>query len=132
MVISSDSAEYMAKLVRDLQMSYSNKLLHIKDVPHLIHVAVDFAIHSESVADIRQVVIRFGAIFKHAAKLERTFYQICHDSGLSDEDVCKPSAVVPTRWFSFYQSATTSQRLWQHLLAFIDSPLSRGEKMNEL
>ena len=67
MVISSDSAEYMGKLVRDLQMSYSNKLLHIKDVPHLIHVAVDFAINSESVADIHQVVIRFGAIFKHAA-----------------------------------------------------------------
>ena len=54
------------------------------------------------------------------------------DDGLSDEDVCKPSAVVPTRWFSFYQSATTTQRLWQHLLAFIDSPLSHGEKMNEL
>ena len=112
MVISSDSAEYMAKLVRDLKMSCSNKLLHIKDVPHLIHVAVDFAIHSESVAD---VVIRFGAIFKHAAKLERNVYQICHDNGLSDEDVCKPSAVVPTRWFSFYQSATTTRRLWQHL-----------------
>ena len=101
MAISSDSAEYMAKLVRDLQMCHSHKLLHIKDIPHLIHVAVDYAIQSEAMADIRLVVTKFGAIFKHAAKLERVFYQICHDSGLPEEEICKPPAVVPIRWFSF-------------------------------
>lgn len=132
MAMSSDSAEYLAKLVRDLQMSYCPKLLHIKDVPHLIHVAIDFAIQSEGMADIRQVVIRFGAVFKHAAKLERIFYQICHENGLSDEEICKPPAVVPTRWFSFYRSATATRSLWQHLLSFIDSHLSQGEKVNEL
>ena len=83
-------------------------------------------------SDIRQVVISFGAIFKHAAKLERNVYQICHDNGLSDEDVCKPFAVVPTRFFSFFEFATTTRKLWQHLLAFIDSPVSHGEKKNEL
>ena len=60
MVISSDSAEYMAKLVRYLQMSYSNKLLHIKDVPHLIDVAVDFANHSESVAMIMDCLMKMS------------------------------------------------------------------------
>ena len=31
-----------------------------------------------------------------------------------------------------FQSATTTRRLWQHLLAFIDSPPSHGEKKNEM
>jgi hypothetical protein len=132
MAISSDSAEYLSKLVRDLQMSYNQKLLHIKDIPHLIHVAIDFAIQSKAMADIRQVVIKFGAIFKHAAKLERLFYQICQGNGLSDEETCKPPAVVPTRWFSFYHSATITRRMWQHLLTFIDSPQCQGENANAL
>ena len=106
--MSSDSAEYLAKLVRDLQMSYRPKLLHVKDVPHLIHIAVDFAIRSVAMADIRQVVIRFGAVFKHATKLERILYHICQDNGLSVEEICKPPAVVPTRWFSFHRSATVT------------------------
>ena len=126
MAISSDSAEYLSKLVRDLKMSYNQKLLHIKDIPHLIHVA---SIQSEAMTDIRQVVIRFGAIFKHAANLERLFYQICQGNGL---EICKPSVVVPTRWFSFYHSATITRRLWQHLLTFLDSPQCQGEKANAL
>ena len=113
-------------------MSYNQKLPHIKDIPHLIHVAIDFAIQSEAMTDIRQVVIRFGAIFKHAAKLERLFYQICQGNGLSDEEICKPSVVVPTRWFSFYHSATITRRLWQHLLTFLDSRQCQGEKANAL
>ena len=31
-----------------------------------------------------------------------------------------------------FQSATTTRRLWQHLLAFIDNPPSHGEKKNAL
>ena len=132
MAMSSDSAEYLAKLVRDLQMSYNHKLLHIKDVAHLIHVAIDFAIKSGVMADIRQVVIRFGAVFKHAAKLERIFYHISLENGLSDDEICKPPAVVPTSWFSFYDSATVTRTRWQHLLSFLDSPNCYGEKVSDL
>ena len=120
----------MSKLVKDLQKSQCPKLIHIKDIAHLIHV--DHALHSPSVNVVRQVVIRFGAVFKHASKLERVFYDICHENGLADEAISKPPSVAPTRWFSFYRSAVVVCRLWQVLLAVIDSSESSGKKVNEL
>ena len=132
LAISSDSAEYMSKLVKDLQKSQCPQLIHIKDIAHLIHVTVDHALHSPSMNIVRQVDIRFGAVFKHASKLERVFYDICHENGLADEAISKPPSVAPTRWFSFYKSAVVVRRLWQDLLAFIDSSESSGEKVNEL
>ena len=122
----------MSKLVKDLQKSQCPQLIHIKDIAHLIHVTVDHALHSPSMNVVRQVVIRFGAVFKHALKLERVFYDICHENGLADEAINKPPSVAPTKWFSFYKSAVVVCRLWQVLLAFIDSIESSGEKVNEL
>lgn len=132
LAISSDSAEYMSKLVRDLQKSQCPQVIHIKDVAHLLHVAVDHALHSATMNDIRQVVIRFGAVFKHASKLERVFQDICHDNNLRDEEITKPPSVVPTRWFSFFKCAVVVRRLWPVLLKFLDSSESCGEKVNEL
>ena len=57
----------MSKLVKDLQKSQCPQLIHIKDITHLIHV--DHALHSPSMNVVRQLVIRFGAVFKHASKL---------------------------------------------------------------
>ena len=132
LAISTDSAEYMNKLVKDLQKSHCPQLIHIKDVAHLIHVAVDHALHSPTMNDIRQVVIRFGAVFKHASKLERIFHGICYENHLTDEEICKPPSVAPTRWFSLYKAAVAVHHLWQVLLAFLDCNESSGEKVNEL
>ena len=44
-----------------------------------------------------------GAIFKHAQKLELHFKEICLHNGLAESELCKPP-VVPTHWYSFYDS----------------------------
>ena len=44
----------------------------------------------------------------------------------------KPSAVVMIRWYSFYESAVGTFKLWRHLLMFIDHPATDGEKAKEL
>lgn len=132
LTISSDSAEYMSKLVRDLQQSYCAQLLHIKDIAHFVHVTIDHAIHSLPMNDVRKVVIQFGATFKHASKRERLFHDICRHNNLTDEESHKPPSVTPTGWFSFYKSAIAVRHLWSVLLSFIDDRESSGDKVNEL
>ena len=43
--IASDSAVYMRKLYTDLKASHNSKLVQFNDVSHLIHVAIDTALH---------------------------------------------------------------------------------------
>ena len=132
LAISSDSAEYMGKLVRDLQRSHCPQVFHIKDIAHLVHVAIDHAIHSPAMNDVRKLVIKFGAVFKHASRLERLFYDIGRRNNLSDDEIRKPPSVTPTRWFSFYKSAVVVRQLWPVLLSFLDSSESTGEKIRTL
>ena len=130
--LSSDSAAYMQKLYTDVKAAYNPRLLHFTDVAHLIHVAVDTALHSPSMLVLHKVVTKFGAIFKHAQKLEGLYKEICRINGL-EEQICKPPAVVQTRWYSFYESAVKTKFLWRFLLLFIDSPSSKdSEKVNSL
>ena len=107
--------------------------MHFTDVAHLIHVAVDTALHSPSMLVLHKVVTKFGAIFKHAQKLEGLYKEICQINGLEEEQICKPPSVVQTRWYSFYESAVKTKFLWRFLLLFIDSPSSKdSEKVNSL
>lgn len=123
--LSTDSAAYMKKLASDVKAAYNPKLLQFNDVAHLIHVAIDAAMHSESINSLRRVLTKFGALFKHAAKLERLFRSLCLSNGVSEDKVCKPPAIVPTRWYSMYECAKVTKSLWRHLLMFIDLPTSR-------
>ena len=93
--LSTDSAAYTKKLSIDVKEAYNPKLLHFNDVGHLVHVAIDVALRSQFMNDVRKVIIKFGALFKHAAKLERLFRSV--SNGLTEDKVCKPPAVVPTR-----------------------------------
>ena len=77
-------------------------------------------------------VIKFGAIFKHANKLDQHFKEICLENSLHESDFCKPSAVVMVRWYSFYESALSTLKLWQYFLIFLDHPETKGEKVKEL
>uniref|UniRef100_A0A1X7UC00 Uncharacterized protein n=1 Tax=Amphimedon queenslandica TaxID=400682 RepID=A0A1X7UC00_AMPQE len=122
----------MNKLVRDTEQSHCAQLLHIKDKAHLVHVTIDYSIHSQPMNDVHKVVTQFGAVFKHAAKRERLFHDICRRNNLADEESQKPPSVTPTRWFSFYKSAVAVRHLWSVLLSFIDDSESSGEKINEL
>ena len=47
-------------------VSHNPKQLHFNDVAHLIHVAVDTALHDKGMDNMRKVIIEIGALFKHA------------------------------------------------------------------
>ena len=129
--LSTDSAAYMQKLFADVKTAYNPKILHFNDVAHLIHVAIDTALHSQSMDSLRKVVTKFGAVFKHASKLEQSFRSLCLRNGL--DKVHKPPAVVPTRWYSFYECAIAIKCLWRYLLLFVDLPASQAsEKVKTL
>ena len=53
-------------------------------------------------------------------------------NGLPELELKKPSAVVAIRWYSFYESALTTLKLWRYLMMFLDSPVTNGEKVNDL
>ena len=110
--LSTVSSAYMKKLSIDVKGAYNPKLLHFNDVGHLVHVAIDVASWSQFMNDLRKVIIKFLALFKHAAKLERLFRSLCVNNGLTEDKVCKPPAVVTTRWYSFYESALVTKSLW--------------------
>lgn len=129
--LASDSTNYMNKLYDDLK-PFNHKLLYFNDVCHLIHVAIDFALQCEEFSVLRKIVIKFGAVFKHANKLEQHFKEICLSNGLQEKDLSKPSAVVPIRWYSFFESAQGTLKLWRYLMIFIDHPDTAGEKVTKL
>ena len=103
--ISSDSTAYMNKMYREMKSAYNPNLMHFNDVAHLIHIAVDAALHSPSMTLLHKVIYKFGSIFKHAKKLENSFKEICLSNGMEEDQLCKPPAVLDIRWYSFYESA---------------------------
>lgn len=129
--LSSDSTNYMNKLYNDLK-PYNPKLLHFNDVCHLIHIAIEFALKSDEFDVLRKVIIKFGAVFKHANKLEQHFKEICLSNGLPEKELVKPSVVVKIRWYSFYESALCTLKLWRYLMIFIDHSDTKGEKVTKL
>ena len=129
--LASDSTNYMHKLYNDV-LPYNPKLLHFNDVCHLIHVAIDHALHCTKFDLLRKVVIKFGSIFKHANKFEQHFKEICLANGLQESELKKPSAVVMIRWYSVYESSLTTLKLWRYLLMFIDHAATDGEKAKNL
>lgn len=118
--ISSDSAEYMRRAVKDIREAEGVNIVHVKDLPHLLHVAVSKALLLDSISDIREVVIKFGALFKHANRLFQQYHQICLANGLSASDVKKPPAVVPVRWLSFYRTLVTVTEMWDCLTQLVE------------
>ena len=68
LVLASDSAQNMVKLVQDINESGTKSIFHIKDIAHLIHVAVDKAVNIDELKDLRDIIIKTGAMFQHSAK----------------------------------------------------------------
>ena len=55
-------------------------------------------------------MIKFEAIAEHACKLELHFKDIFLLNELYDFELCKSSAAVQIRWYSFYGSASVSDK----------------------
>lgn len=119
--VATDSAEYMRKMVREICQAEGIQILHVKDIAHLIHVSVDHAISLPCMSDVRSVVIKFGALFKHANKLYQKYTEICSSNGLFGPDIKKPPSVVPNRWQSFYKALVVVVEMWSSLTELAES-----------
>ena len=63
-----------------------------------------------------------AALFKHAASIRRLYNEICTSVGNGSKI---PPTVVPTRWFSWFESAHVVLEMWPQLLTLIDSRSQR-------
>ena len=70
--IASDSAVYMRKLYSDLKAAHNSKLLQFNDISHLIHIAIDTALHCPEFDVLRKVVVKFGVVLSMPANLNST------------------------------------------------------------
>lgn len=130
--VSSDSAEYVRKMVKDIRASEVVKTVHVRDVPHLLHVTVNHALSSDSVSDVRKVVTKFGAVFKHANKLLSEYYALCVANGVEPADVKRPAAVVPHRWGSFFSCLETTVEFWDCLTEVVEQHAESNNKARDI
>jgi hypothetical protein len=122
--LASDSAAYMKALFADLKKAQNPSMIHITCPAHLINVAVSTSLQSTpSISDVHKVVIHMGSIFKHAATVKRLYNEICISTGNEGRI---PPTVVPTRWFSWFESAKVVLEMWPQLLTLVDHSDSRS------
>lgn len=60
--MSRDSIEYMKYAVREIQ---NVKLVHVRDLSHVVHAAVGKALLYDIISDIIGATIKLSALFKH-------------------------------------------------------------------
>ena len=125
LAIASDSAQYMVKLVGDIMQSINRKLYHIKDIAHLIHIAVDKATNIQEMQDLRNIIIKTGAMFQHSAKQLDEFYKVVQENG---GEAIKPIKVVEHRWFSLLSAAKVIKTIWPYLVEFYTSEETKSKK----
>jgi hypothetical protein len=128
--IASDSAPYMIKLVQDINNAHEVSILHIRDLPHLLHVTVISALQSSACKDAMNICVKFGAIFKHAGKLFREFKDICWSEFQISGTKLHP--VIPSRWFTHQNCINDVTKFWHCLLSLLDKSKQKGSKLETL
>lgn len=63
---SAEGCTGMRYTVREIREAENANFVQVKDLPHFLRVAVSKALLCNSVDDIREAVIEFGVLFKHA------------------------------------------------------------------
>lgn len=116
--LASDSAAYMRALFADLKRSHNPRMVHIACPAHLINVAVSTALESPDFTRLQKVATHMGSLFKHACNVRRLYIELCSSAGCDRAKI--PPTVVPTRWFSWYESAEVVLQMWPQLLALVD------------
>lgn len=102
-IVASDSAVHVWKMVCEICEGEGMNIIHVKDLPQLIHVAVDKAFCCETAAGVRTTVVKFCALLKYENHLYEMYHGICIANGLSLGAIQKPPSVVPVHWYSFYR-----------------------------
>jgi len=128
--IASDSAEYMNKMFSDLCISENNRMIHINDSAHLLHIIVDNAFKIESFKEIVNILDKLGKLFKNSNKIRDIFFDICDDNN-SPQKI--PKVFITSRWFSILRTANDVQELWPCLILLLNrKDLQKNKKVQKL
>lgn len=120
--IATDSASYMKSMIKKIRTEKNiPNLIHVSDVAHLVHIAVDKAIGCGSPLAIscKQFVTKMGAVFKNSPKMYAAYKSVCNSM---DMDAIKPPAFVPIRWTSYFDTVITVIKMWQPIKVFLVQP----------
>ncbi|KAG0429939.1 hypothetical protein HPB47_023148 [Ixodes persulcatus] len=129
-VLCSDSASYMQKLHKDLQLSSPEfKALHFKDPCHLLNNVLDDGLKTDSFVVVHDFVVHFPALLKSSRELRRKFGLVCTSMGMKIKCL---STVSPSRWFSFHEALEDILDYWRAILSFLRSDDAKGKKCEKL
>lgn len=129
-VLCSDSASYMQKLHKDLQLSNPEfKALHFKDPCHLLNNALEEGIRTSPFNVLHDFVVHFPALLKSSRELRRKFGLVCLAMGMTIKSL---KTVCPSRWFSFYEALEDILDYWRAILSFLRSDEAKGTKCEKL
>ncbi|KAH9380823.1 hypothetical protein HPB48_021354 [Haemaphysalis longicornis] len=101
-VLCSDSASYMLKLHKDLQLSNPKfRALQFKDPCHILNNALEEGIRMSPFNVLHDFVVHFPALLKSSRELRGKFGLVCLAMGMT---LKSRKTVFPSRWFSFYEA----------------------------
>src|SRR5437868_2248112 len=106
----------MKKFSETVKSEENSTIVHINDIAHLIHVSIHYAFLIFEMKEIREIIIKFGALFKNANVLQNNFYELLSSNGRTFKKV---KAVTDHRWFSYYESILDIIELWPYLCEFL-------------
>ncbi|KAH7974057.1 hypothetical protein HPB49_009103 [Dermacentor silvarum] len=126
----ADTASYMQKLHKDLQLSNPEfKALHFKDPCHLLNNALEDGIKTSSFNVVHDFVVHFPAMLKSSRELRRKFGLVCLAVGMTIKSL---KTVCLSRWFSFYEALEDILDYWRAILSFLRSDEAKGTKRKKL
>ncbi|KAG0431269.1 hypothetical protein HPB47_021938 [Ixodes persulcatus] len=129
-VLCSDSASYMPKLHKDLQLfSPEFKALHFKEPCHLLNNALEDGIKTSSFKVVQDFFVHFPALLKSSLKLRRKFGLACVAMRMTIKSL---KTVCPSRWFSFYEALEDVLDYWRAISSFLESDEDKGKKCEKL
>ncbi|KAH7978447.1 hypothetical protein HPB49_005524 [Dermacentor silvarum] len=129
-VLCSDSAFYMQKLHKDLQLSNPEfKKLDLKDPCHLLNNALEDGIRTSSFNVVHDFVVHFPAMLKSSRELRRKFGLVCLAMRMTTKSL---KSVCLSRWFSFYEALEDILDYWHVILSFLRSDEAKGTKCEKL
>jgi len=127
--ISTDSASYMKAFVESIKNN-NNKIIHINDISHLIHVSIFHGFGINEMVKIRKLIIKFRNLFVNSNVLLHQFNELLNQNARNDKKIRQ---VVDHRWFSYYLTLNDIIEVWPILLEFIETHKStKIEKIREL
>ena len=119
----------MTKMVRDINTSHAVNVLHIRDIPHLLHNAIVGALDHVECKKAVNIAMKLAAIFKYAGKVKAEFLDICQEFEVTPKRI---RTIMPARWFTYRNCINDIVEFWNVLIALLERSTGNGAKIDNL